>query len=335
VAVAAALWIGQRLGHADDTLRTVVIAVPLLLITATVILWGRARWRFSIFAAMLVTLTAADLIWHHSGATFSAHPAETITAYRPDGAAVADEIRARLGSGTARGRAEIFGLGGPWQNAALAYQLEQTLGYNPVRLRDYEAAVGSLQNNNRPERHLTAPFTGYDSDLARALGIRVVATGAPIETILRRDAIKTLTFLGQHGEVYLYQNKEVLPRVIVAPLGSPTDATAAAGTDVTIDTALARIAVAGQAEIVSYRQSQIQVWVRLTQPGFLILHDIYHPAWRARVDIQPVPLLRANGLFRAVALPAGEHNVLFTFGPLNWDELMEAAGRVWKAYASD
>ncbi len=308
------------------------LSVPLLLIVATIILWGRARWRFSLFAGALVALTAGDLIWHHSGAAFSAHPQETIAAYRPDGVALADEIRARLGTGTTRGRAEIFGLGGSWQNAALAYQLEQTLGYDPVRLRDYEAATGSLQNNHLPERHLTETFTGYDSPLARALGIRVVATGAPIETILPRDAIKSLTFLGQHGEAYLYQNKDVLPRVIVAPLGSPTDATAPAGTDVAIDTALARIAVAGQAEIVSYRQSRIQVWVRLTQPGFLILHDIYHPAWRARVDIRPVPVLRANGLFRAVALPAGEHNVVFTFEPLNRDALMEAAGRVRKAY---
>lgn len=331
-AAGEALWIGQRLDHAEDTLHAVIIAVPLLLIIATVILWGRTRWRFSIFAAMLVTVTAGDLIWHHSGATFSAHPAETITAYRPDGVALADEIRARLGTGTLRGRAEIFGLGGSWQNAALAYQLEHTIGYDPVRLRDYEAATGSLQNNHLPERHLTETFTGYDGALARALGIRIVATGTPIETILPRDAIKSLTFLGRHGQAYLYQNAAVLPRVIVAPLGSPGDATAAAGTDVTVDTALARIAVAGQAEIVSYRQAQVQVWVRLTQPGFLILHDIYHPAWRARVDIRPVPVLRANGLFRAVALPAGEHNVLFTFEPLNWDELMEAAVRVRNAY---
>lgn len=331
-ATAAALWLGQRLDHGEDTRRAVVISVPLLLIAAAIILWGRARWRFSLFAGALVALTAGDLIWHHSGATFSAHPAETIAAYRPDGVALADEIRARLGTGTTRGRAGIFGLGGSWQNAALVYQLEQTLGYDPVRLRDYEAAAGSLQNNHLPERRLTETFTGYDSALARALGIRVVATGAPIETILPRDATKSLTFLGRHGAAYLYQNKDVLPRVIVAPLGSPGDATAPAGTDITIDTALARIAVAGQAEIVSYRQSQVQIWVRLTRPGFLILHDIYHPAWRARVDIRPVPVLRANGLFRAVALPAGEHHVVFTFEPLNWDELMEAARRVGKAY---
>jgi hypothetical protein len=334
-AAAAAFWIGQRFDHAEDVLLALVIAVPLLLIAGFAILWGRAKWRFSIFAGALVTLTAADLIWHHSGATFSAHPQEMIDAYQPGGVALADEIRGRLGSGTTRSRAEIFGLGGSWQNAALAYQLEQTLGYNPVRLRDYEAATGSLQNNHLRERHLTEQFTGYDSAVARALGIRVVATGAPIETILPPDATKSLTFLGQDGKAFLYQNKDVLPRVIVAPLGSPADAAAVAGTDVTIDTALSRIAVAGDAQIVSYRQSQIQIWVRLTQPGFLILHDIYHPAWHAWVDIQPAPVLRANGLFRAVALPPGEHNVIFTFDPLSWDELVAATTRVWTGRRTD
>ncbi len=332
---AAAVWIGERLGHREAATRAVLIAVPALLAFGLLIAWGRRRLPFTVMAAALVIFTAADLIWHHSGSAYSALPAASIRAYRPEAVSLAQEIRSRLGSGTSRARTEIFGLGGSWQNAALAYQLEQTLGYNPVRLGAYETMTGSLQNNHLPERHLTEQFTGYDSALAKALGIRMVATGAPIETVLPREAVKSLTFVGQHGAAYLYQNAAVLPRVMVAPLGSPADATAAAGMAVTVDTASPRAAAVGQAEIVSYRQSQVQVWARLTQPGFLILHDIYHPAWRARVDIRQVPVLRANGLFRAVALPPGEHNVVFTFEPLNGEELMEAAGRVVAAYGRE
>lgn len=333
-AALAALWIGAYFDHGEDAARAVIIAVPLLLILGVLIAWGRSRLPFWIFASGLVVLTAADLIWNHSGAAFSAHPVESIKAYRPESVALANAIRARLGTGTERGRAAIFGLGGSWQNAPMVYQIEQTLGYDPMRWAAYEKAMGSDQNSHLNERKLTERFTGYDSRLAKRLGVRMVVSGAPIDTILPREAYESLKFLGPLGDAYLYQNADVAPRAVVAPLGTPDEAKAAAGTIVMIPETSPDDAPLGQAEIVSYHQSQVVVHVTLEKPGLLILHDIYHPAWKAWRGSEPVPVLRANGLFRAVALPAGEHTVTFSFEPLNWSELIEAAHRVIAAYGS-
>ncbi|HEY4688280.1 MAG TPA: YfhO family protein [Anaerolineae bacterium] len=49
--------------------------------------------------------------------------------------------------------------------------------------------------------------------------------------------------------------------------------------------------------------------------GYLILADTWYPGWRARVDGQPVAVLRANVAFRAVAFPAGEHTIEFRYEP--------------------
>ena len=46
-----------------------------------------------------------------------------------------------------------------------------------------------------------------------------------------------------------------------------------------------------------------------------MLTDPYYPGWRSFVDGAEVELLRANYLFRAVALPPGEHEVVFRFDP--------------------
>ncbi|MFH1842905.1 MAG: YfhO family protein, partial [bacterium] len=48
-------------------------------------------------------------------------------------------------------------------------------------------------------------------------------------------------------------------------------------------------------------------------PAILLLADMYTPGWQVEVDGQARELLRADGILRAVALSAGEHEVRFSF----------------------
>lgn len=328
----AALWIGAYFDHAEDAARAVIIALPLLLIVGGAIAWGRRRIPLRFYAAALIGLTAADLIWTNAGNALNGHPIGSITAYRPDNVALASEIRARLGGLPNPTRAAIFGLGGSWQNAPMVYQIEQTLGYNPMRWQTYEAIVGSQQNTHTNERHLTESFTGYDSAVARALGIRLIVTGAPLNTILPADAYRSLNLIGPRGAAFIYENTAVSPRAEVAALSNPQDVQLGAGHELAITEPSLGGETIGKAEIVSYRQSQVMIVAQLDKPGVLVLHDLYHPAWTAMANGQPLPVLRVNKLFRGVVLPAGQHSVQFSFEPLRWSELMEAAGRVVAAY---
>jgi uncharacterized membrane protein YfhO len=45
----------------------------------------------------------------------------------------------------------------------------------------------------------------------------------------------------------------------------------------------------------------------------LLQREAWYPGWRARVDGTEVPLLRADVLFRAVALAPGDHDVEIFF----------------------
>ncbi len=53
-------------------------------------------------------------------------------------------------------------------------------------------------------------------------------------------------------------------------------------------------------------------------PGLLVLADLDYPGWIAEEGGRPLPILRADGFFRAVALPAGTHRVVFRYRPMSF-----------------
>ncbi len=61
-----------------------------------------------------------------------------------------------------------------------------------------------------------------------------------------------------------------------------------------------------------YANTEIVVEVDSPAAGILVLNDVWHPWWRASVDDRKTEILRANVLFRAVAVPAGRHVVRFS-----------------------
>ncbi len=71
----------------------------------------------------------------------------------------------------------------------------------------------------------------------------------------------------------------------------------------------------GQAAIVSYQPERVLIQADLASPGYLVLTDSYYPGWRAFVDGQEQPVLRAEYLFRAVYLTTGSHQVEFRYEP--------------------
>ncbi len=71
-----------------------------------------------------------------------------------------------------------------------------------------------------------------------------------------------------------------------------------------------------EARIMQRDSTEILVRTTSSKPAFLVLTDTWYPGWSAIVDGAPVSVLRANYSFRAVAIPAGMHNVQFRYIPV-------------------
>ncbi len=69
------------------------------------------------------------------------------------------------------------------------------------------------------------------------------------------------------------------------------------------------------ARIVEDRASHVAIEASAGQGGLLVLRDSYDPSWTAAVDGMPAAIGRANGRYRAVALPPGRHVIRFSYRP--------------------
>lgn len=60
---------------------------------------------------------------------------------------------------------------------------------------------------------------------------------------------------------------------------------------------------------------KVEFHVKAGSDNIFVHRAAFHEGWRAYVDDEEVPVFRADSLSRAIIVPAGEHNVRFTFEP--------------------
>lgn len=70
--------------------------------------------------------------------------------------------------------------------------------------------------------------------------------------------------------------------------------------------------------IESERADRVSVRVEAPFDGWVVLADTWYPGWKAYVDGVKTEIRRANYLFRAVPLAAGEHQLVFVYQPASF-----------------
>jgi hypothetical protein len=237
-----------------------------------------------------------------------------------------------------RDRVEVVGLGFDWQNIGMIHGLEDTLGYNPFRLGDVSEATGARDYIAGPDQKtFSTLFPSYRSMMANLLGLRLIATGIPIEQIDTQIKPGDLKLIARTSDAYIYENPDALPRVLFVKdwMLADFDDLIAHGTwpqfdpanTVLLDEAPTRDepapglasepAAITDVRIMKYENTRVEIEVDAAEPGLVVLHDVWHPWWAAELNGQEVQIYRANVLFRAVQVPAGHHTLTFEFRPIS------------------
>jgi hypothetical protein len=330
VAAGLALWL-----HRLDRL-SLPFAVAAIAFSAAVPALVFARQSIArrpvLAAAVLCSVTAMDLAYNNGPSSSTALPPSVYDVLSPTTAnpTIAFLKSKVVADATRRDRIELAGLGFHWPNASLTHGLENTLGYNPVRLALYSRAVGADDHVGLPDQRRFSPlFPSYRSTLANLLGLRFIATGVPIERMDKTLKPGDLPLVAHTSDGYIYENKAALPRVLFAADARRADFERMLRdgvwpeVDLTSTVLLADAPAPpttarrpGKVRIARYRNTEVVLEADSPDGGWVVLNDVWQPWWFAAIDGRPAKLLRANVLFRAVAVPAGRHQVRFRFRPL-------------------
>jgi len=244
-----------------------------------------------------------------------------------------------------RDRIELAAIDFHWPNASLVHGFDHDLGYNPIRLKLFEDATGAGDHLALPEqREFSKLYPSYRSPMSDLLGLRYIATGVPIEQIDKNIKPGDVNFIARTKDAYVYEYPNALPRVLlpVCALRADFAKMIIEGGWPEVDfreavlleeSPICHRQTADQkpatARIVSYENTEVVIEAEAPRGGgWVVLNDVWHPYWFARVDGAPVRVSRANVLFRAVAVPEGRHEVVFRFEPLKglWRQMTRGSG---------
>ena len=217
-------------------------------------------------------------------------------------------------------------------NRASLLGLHDVQGYNPsqpVHLVEYFAAMNGREQEYREANVYAGGLTSPLLDLLNARYAVVPATAPPDRADLQALAADWPRVYAD-AEVRVLRNPEALPRawlVHEARRVAPGTAAATLASDAVDPRRVALLATApptlvplppgasDEVEIVAATADRIALRVRAGAAGLLVLSETHDPGWRATVDGRETPVLVANHVLRAVAVPAGEVEVVLTYTP--------------------
>jgi hypothetical protein len=221
------------------------------------------------------------------------------------------------------GTFRVFPLGQLFMDNTFAYHGVQSIGgYSPAKLKIYQTMLDSCLY------HGSDPSFPLNMSIVNMLNVRyLVAQGRLPEdrfTLVNADQAKrTLTYSNPGGlpRVFFVHNSIVAQNdheVFDALNAKDFDPSRTAILYKQLPQTISQIDTP-RAEITDYKSRHITVKTTSTAVGLMVLSEVYYPAgWKAFIDGNETEIFRTNYVLRSILVPAGTHEVVFSFEPTTY-----------------
>jgi hypothetical protein len=213
--------------------------------------------------------------------------------------------------------------------------LQNIQGYNPTHIARYDEFMSALNGAQQNYHFIDVYAAGLNSPLLNLLNARYIIVPTHPSQENSENLKQFERFELTHPTVYedeqtkVLKNQQALPRAWIVHSARQEESQRAldllsSGEVDPKKTALLEgeppqgmsepeDASADRASVEEYGANRIRLKTDTQAAGLLMLSEVYYPAWKAYVDGQEVSEYVADGLLRAVAVPAGEHTVEFRY----------------------
>ena len=220
-------------------------------------------------------------------------------------------------------------------------------GNDPLHISSYGELLASSTNGKlpqvlpRPDANV-APGYGssdlkdnfYRQRVLNLLGIKYVLNqDYSLSSDLRPDEStfpkNSYSLIWQKAPWQIYENKEVLPRFFLSNNYKVGKRSEILDLIYSKDIDLGKTIlleekpeieigkdVKGEVKLLSYDSNKLKFSVTTNGNSLFFISDNYYPEWEASIDEVKTKVQRADYSFRAVAVPAGEHTLVFSYNPV-------------------
>ena len=314
-------------------------------VAAALALYGLALRRYltsTAFAVIILTITLADLWFVDYKLNKPTSSSELERYLKPD------QVAQFLASDTSLYRIfptdHFFG-----ENRWAVQDIQSIGGYHAAKPRVYQDVLDASKLGQRytqkyyrvvtqDNRQMLEPLsleqvdanlrTG-DQKLIDFLNVKYIITPYPVPEpgLVLRKQIQSY-FRNQPVQTLVYENTRALPRATMVGayvlFNKPVEALVflrSGEFDPRRNVALYKKPAvqpmpdsSAAVEVLEYDLQHIRLRSHAEKPQILVLADtIYPPGWHATIDGKPTEILQANHAFRGLALPAGSHEIIFSY----------------------
>ncbi|MBA7483959.1 hypothetical protein ES707_19476 [subsurface metagenome] len=220
------------------------------------------------------------------------------------------------------------------QNTPVTYRLRSPTGFSPLQLRQVNDFLGISFTG--VFRDLNATLT--DQAMLSMLGVKYLLLSEDFEVarIMRQEIIPGCAdyyhqiWHDEHKRVSVWDNREAEKLMYLAKkIKYVRDDeeirklwSGQVGRDVAIlkDERETGEKAMGKGSITALElaENYANAEVNADDTVCLVFTDNYYPGWRAYIDGAQTEIFCANGIFKAIMIPSGEHKVKFVFHPMSY-----------------
>ena len=210
----------------------------------------------------------------------------------------------------------VLNLNNPFNESKTSYYHKSIGGYSPVKIRRYQDLI---------ENDLTAEIQNVGDSLRGGVSSLGFLQRERILNMLNTRYIKysddargVLINPFALGNAWFVQNVQSVnsPDEEMAATRSFNPAATAIVDQKKFRVSATQFSGSGKAVLTEARSNLLKYSVENSAKGLLVFSEIYYPeGWIATIDGKESPVIRVNYVLRAMEVPAGKHEIVFSFRP--------------------